>query len=152
MNLLLWRHADAEDGFPDSERKLTPRGQAQARQLAEWINRNAPKNLHILTSPAVRCQQTAAALGRPFQTDPRLSPQGDVCQLLTAAGWPDGGASRSVLIVAHQPVLGRTAARVLAGIEADWTIKKGALWWLISRGRGAGSRTLLHAVIPPEAS
>ncbi len=34
MDLLLWRHAEAEDGTPDLKRKLTPRGEKQARQMA----------------------------------------------------------------------------------------------------------------------
>ena len=34
MELLLWRHAEAEDGFPDAERRLTPRGEQQAQRMA----------------------------------------------------------------------------------------------------------------------
>ena len=62
MDLLLWRHAEAEDGFPDETRKLTPRGEQQAKQMAKWINKHAPKDLRIIASPALRCQQTALAL------------------------------------------------------------------------------------------
>lgn len=61
MDLLLWRHAEAEDGFPDLARKLTQRGEKQAQQMAEWIRQHAPKNLRIVASPALRCQQTAQA-------------------------------------------------------------------------------------------
>ena len=52
MDLLLWRHAEAEDGIPDLKRKLSARGEKQARQMAGWIHSNAPKNLRILVSPA----------------------------------------------------------------------------------------------------
>jgi phosphohistidine phosphatase len=42
--------------------------------------------------------------------------------------------------------LGRLAALLLSGQEADWAIKKGALWWF-SRRDGA---TVLRAVMPAE--
>ena len=85
MDLLLWRHAEAEDGFPDSERKLTPRGEEQARRMAAWIKAHAPKDLRVVASPAKRCQQTAQALGLPFDTDSRLGTGNPVADLLAAA-------------------------------------------------------------------
>ena len=136
MDLLLWRHAEAEDGFPDATRRLTPRGEKQAQRMARWILAHAPKNLRIVASPATRCQQTAAALGLPFETDQRLSTSGNVADLLAVAGWPESAAKagdrqpRAILIVGHQPTLGRTAASLLSGHEEGWEIKKGALWWL----------------------
>ena len=152
MDLLLWRHAEAEDGIPDLKRKLTKRGEKQAQQMAEWLTQNAPKNLRILVSPAIRCQQTAQALGLPFETDKRLSIDGDVSHLLAAINWPNGDeksvGQKAVLVVGHQPTLGQTAALLLSGTEANWTIKKGALWWFTNRTRQGESPTVLKAVIP----
>ena len=37
---------------------------------------------------------------------------------------------------------------VLAGEEADWTVKKGAVWWFSSRVRQGETQTVLRAVIP----
>ena len=34
MDLLLWRHAEAEDGDDDFKRRLTDRGEKQARTMA----------------------------------------------------------------------------------------------------------------------
>ena len=154
MDLLLWRHAEAEDGFPDETRKLTPRGEQQAKQMAKWINKHAPKDLRIIASPALRCQQTAQALGRPFKTDKQLNTAGNVASLLAAVGWPDDGEKAkgygAVLIVGHQPTLGLTAARLLLCSEANWTVKKGALWWLSNRIRRGEAQTMLRAVVPPE--
>ena len=154
MDLLLWRHAEAEDGFPDETRKLTPRGEQQAKQMAKWINKHAPKELRIIASPALRCQQTAQALGRPFETDTRLYTSGNACTLLAAAGWPDGGTNKrspagepAGLIIGHQPTLGQAAAILLSGTEADWSIKKGAVWWLSTRIRHREHKTVLHAVL-----
>lgn len=136
FELLLWRHAEAEDGFPDASRRLTPRGEKQAQRMARWILAHAPQDLRIVVSPATRCQQTAAALGLPFETNQRLSTGSDVADLLAVAGWPEGAAKaadgepRAVLIVGHQPTLGRTAARLLSGLEDEWSFKKCAVWWL----------------------
>lgn len=152
MDLLLWRHAEAEDGIPDAKRKLTSRGEKQARQMAAWIRQHAPNDLRVIASPAVRCQQTAQALGLPFETDKRLSTDGDVTHLLASAGWPDGGSgkSRTVLVIGHQPTLGRTAALLLSGTEANWTIKKGALWWFSNRTRRGETQTVLRYVATEE--
>lgn len=133
MDLLLWRHAEAEDGYPDLKRKLTARGEKQAAQMAQWIKTHAPTDLRILVSPAIRCQQTAKALGLPFETDPRIGTDSNAERLLTAAGWPEGKNASAVLIVGHQPTLGQTAALLLSGTEDDWTVKKGAVWWITSR-------------------
>ncbi len=150
MDLLLWRHAEAEEGFPDIKRKLTVRGEKQARQMAEWLKKNGPKKLRIIASPALRCQQTAQALGLPFETDKRLGTNSNATNLLTAAGWPDGIDKAAVLVVGHQPTIGQTAALLLSGEEADWTIKKSAVWWFSNRTRQGETQTVLRAVVPVE--
>ena len=150
MDLLLWRHAEAEDGFPDLKRKLTARGEKQAAQMAEWLKKHAPKNLRILVSPAVRCQQTAKALGLPFETNKRLGTGSNAVSLLSATGWPDGGKASAILIVGHQPTLGQIAALLLSGAEDDWIIKKGAVWWFSNRIRREEKRMVLRAAMPVE--
>ena len=150
MDLLLWRHAEAEDGFPDLKRKLTARGEKQAAQMAEWLKKHAPKNLRILVSPATRCQQTAKALGLPFETDKRLGTDSNAVNLLAAAGWPDGGKASAVLIVGHQPTLGQTAALLLSGEEDNWTVKKGAVWWFSNRTRNGETQTVLRTALSAE--
>ena len=152
MDLLLWRHAEAEEGIPDLKRKLTARGEKQAQQVAEWLKQHAPKKLRILTSPALRCQQTARALGLAFDTDKRLATDSNASNLLATVGWPHGGetGNSAVLVVGHQPVLGQTAALLLCGEEADWSIKKGALWWFSNRTRQGETQNVLRAVVPPE--
>ena len=46
--------------------------------------------------------------------------------------------------------LGQTAALLLSGDEAEWTIKKGALWWFSNRTRQGETQTVLRAVIGPD--
>jgi phosphohistidine phosphatase len=148
MDLLLWRHAEAEDGEDDLKRRLTERGERQAKVMAGWIRQRQPKDLRIIVSPSIRTQQTAQALKLPFETLRKIGPEACVSELIAASGWPQ--ASGAVLIVGHQPSLGRLAALLLAGHEAEWSIKKGALWWLSNRVRRGETQTVLRAMIPAE--
>ena len=149
MDLLLWRHAEAEEGVDDLKRRLTERGERQARAMAKWIRDHQPRDMRIIASPAVRTQQTADALKLPFETHRKIGPAACVSELIAAADWPSSAAG-AVLIVGHQPALGRLAALLLSGQEAEWTIKKGALWWLSNRVRRGETQTVLRAVIPCE--
>lgn len=146
MDILLWRHAEAVDGAPDHTRELTLRGEKQARKIAAWLKKNHPKPLRVLCSPTVRTRQTAAAFTKDAELITSLGPDGNVADILAAAGWPD--SSVACLVVGHQPALGRLAALLLAGTEADWTVKKGSLWWFSNRVRNGETQTVLRAVIP----
>ena len=141
--LLLWRHADAEDGMPDSERALTKKGLKQAKQVAQWLKPRLPDDRLILVSPAKRALQTADALELPYTTEKHLGVHAHAADILTAAAWPR--RKGAVVVVGHQPTLGRVAAQLLTGEAADWTIKKGALWWFSQRA----GEVILRAVISP---
>ncbi len=151
MDLILWRHAEAEEaaaGVPDSKRRLTVRGEKQAHDVAKWLRARLPKKTRILVSPATRAQQTAHALALPFEVEPKIAVGADTADLIAAANWPQN--SGAVLLVGHQPTLGRLAALLLSGSEADWSVKKGAIWWLSKRSREGRDQTVLRAVMNPE--
>lgn len=142
MELILWRHAEAEEGVPDLERELTPKGRRQAARMATFLRARLPQDTRILVSPAVRAQQTASALSKHFETDNRLSPGGSPRAALEAAGWSDGD-SACVLLVGHQPYLGEIAALLLTGEEDSFSIRKGAIWWLEKRDGKIGMRLVM---------
>jgi phosphohistidine phosphatase len=151
MDLILWRHAEAEDAtakLPDARRRLTERGEKQARQMARWLREHQPKKLRILVSPTERTQMTAHALSLTFEVEPRIGTGADAADILAAAGWPD--QSGAVLVVGHQPTLGRVASLLLGGEEADWTIKKGAVWWFSNRTREGETQTVLRVAVGPD--
>ena len=148
MDLILWRHAEAEPGEDDLDRRLTSKGIKQAARVAAWLERHLPDTCRILVSPARRAQQTAQALGRKFKTVQDLGPGASVASVLAAANWPD--SRESVLIVGHQPTLGEVASLLLAGEEAGWSIKKGGIWWLSDRDRDGSAAVVLRVVIGPE--
>jgi phosphohistidine phosphatase len=148
MDLILWRHAEAEPGGPDLGRRLTAKGHKQAQRMAAWLERHLPDTCRILVSPADRAQQTALALKRKFRTVDDLAPGATVDAVLVAANWPD--AREPVLVVGHQPTLGQVASFLLAGEEADWSMKKGAVWWLSNRAREGETGVTLRVVLGPD--
>lgn len=151
MDLILWRHAEAEeaaDGSDDLARALTSRGEKQAARMAAWLDRQLPEGLRVLASPARRTEQTANALGRKFKMRAELLPGGNVEDLLELAQWPR--SKGAVLIVGHQPVLGQTIAQLLELQATECAVRKGAVWWLRRRQRLDQSQTVLLTVQSPE--
>ena len=148
MELILWRHAEAELGEPDEGRALTGKGHKQAWKMADWLDRNLPETCRILVSPATRTLQTAEALGRKFKVHPDLAPDKTAAQLLAAANWPD--SREPVLIIGHQPTLGQVAAQLIGQQEQEWSIRKGNVWWIAQRERGDITSNYLRAVMAPE--
>ena len=148
MDLILWRHCEAEPGEPDLGRRLTSKGTKQAERMAEWLERHLPESCRILVSPADRAQQTAIALQRKSRTVPELGPGASVTAALAAANWPD--SREPVMLVGHQPTLGMIASFLLSGEEAYWSVRKGAVWWLSNRVRDGGAAIVLKVVIGPD--
>ena len=152
MELILWRHAEAEAGEPDLGRKLTGKGEKQARRMAEWLHAHLPDSARILVSPATRAQQTAKVLAevghRKLKTVEAIAPGASAADLLAAADWPD--ARQATVIVGHQPTLGWVISELLAGGAQSWSVKKGAVWWLQSRARGGEEQVVLRAVVSPD--
>jgi phosphohistidine phosphatase len=153
MDLILWRHAEAEDeraGLDDLDRALTARGRQQAARVGAWLHAHLPADTRVLCSPALRCRQTALALQRDVELLDSLAPGAAPAAVLAAAQWPDGEAP--VLIVGHQPTLGETLARVLRLQDRNCGIRKGSVWWLRARERHGAQEILVWAVQSPETA
>lgn len=158
MDLILWRHAEAHEhpdpltGRPgdaqDMARRLTPRGEKQATRMAAWLDRQLPDGARVWSSPAIRCEETVLALGRKFKLREALSPDGDPLALLELVQWPRGKSP--VVVVGHQPTLGRVVAGLLGMTEEDCSVKKGAVWWLRHRERDGVGQTVVVTVQTPE--
>ena len=150
MDLILWRHAEAHDGREgqdDLTRALTPRGEKQAARMAAWLDRQLPDGLRVMSSPALRAEQTALALKRKFKRRAELLPGGLPEDLLELVQWPR--AKGAVLVVGHQPQLGQTAARLLGMGSGACSIRKGSVWWLRQRQRLEHNEIVLLAVMTP---
>lgn len=155
MELILWRHAEAEDSATsDAARQLTTRGRKQAQSVAKWLRHRLSPDAVILASPAARTVQTVETLTDQYRTVELIGPGASPEAVLSAAGWPDG-IGPTVVIVGHQPTLGLVVSQLVAGESAEWTIKKGGLWWLASRDRGDARRggpgqVVVRAVLSPD--
>lgn len=151
VDLILWRHAEAQDAAADGDdlaRALTPRGEKQAARMAAWLDRQLPQATRVLASPARRTEQTAQALGRKVRLCPELAPGETPQALLDLVGWPHG--KTPVLVVGHQPTLGQIVAQLLALQDGDCAVRKGAVWWLRSRERNGQLETVLLTVQSPD--
>jgi phosphohistidine phosphatase len=150
MNLILWRHAEAEDqAASDLVRQLTPRGIKQAQAAAKWLKSRLDDDAVFLVSPATRTIQTMEAFGDRYRVVKELAPGGSAQAVLDAAEWPRGVAE-TVVVVGHQPTLGRVAASLMTGHEAEWTLKKGGIWWFQQRSRAGDDQVVLRAVTSPD--
>ena len=151
MDLIFWRHAEAFEaleGQYDLSRTLTPKGEKQAQRMGQWLDRQLPEGVRVISSPAVRCEQTVKNLGRKVKFKSELHPEGSLDDLLVTAGWPD--SKMSVLVVGHQPVLGQAIAYLLGLPNGECSVRKGAVWWLRSRVRDGHTQTVIVSVQTPE--
>jgi phosphohistidine phosphatase len=145
MDLILWRHAEAEDAAAggDDARALTKRGRKQAERMGAWLRPHLSDEWRVLSSPAKRAVQTAKGLDMDFEEHEALGTGASVASILREAGWPDG--TRPVVVVGHQPTLGEVAARLLGSHEAVG-VRKGAIWWFSAKGGEA----VLKCVLDPD--
>lgn len=155
MDIILWRHAEAEDNASsDHARRLTVRGEAQAAKMAHWLQSqfgNLPtrtSHWRVIASPAVRAQQTAAALGMPVETIASIAPDAPADAILRAADWPR--SKKNVIVVGHQPTLGMVAGRLINGVDGYVSVKKAAVWWFRISERGGEPKTVLVAMATPD--
>ena len=162
-NLILWRHADAEvDSVTgkDADRALSKSGLKDADRMAKWIHQHLPENTEILCSPARRCLETLAALQQLDGADTQhegkkysvqivdfLSVDSTAQTILKNVA--NDNISKTLLLIGHQPNLGRVIAKLLGMNEGACVVKKGALWWLRQRLMVGQSQTYLYAVRNP---
>jgi len=107
-----------------------------------------PEGVRIISSPAVRCEQTVKTLGRKVKYKSELLPIASVDDLLLTAGWPD--SKMSVVLVGHQPVLGQAISYLLGISNGECSVRKGAVWWLRCRVRDGVTQTVVVSVQTPE--
>jgi phosphohistidine phosphatase len=147
----LWvlRHAEAEPHGTrsDSARRLTARGEQQARAAGVALTRLEASFEAVLFSPKTRARQTAELAAEAWQEDQRsllaehapLASGFDGADALRALS-AIGGDGR-LLVVGHEPDLSRTIAD-LTGARAD--LKKGGLAVVRLEGVGGELAVLMR--------
>lgn len=147
MEIILWRHAEAEQTTPDEKRRLTKKGREQADRVGAWLKARLPE-YRLLSSPASRARETAEGLAANCEILPELYGGSSVLGVLEAAGWPR--AAEPIVLVGHQPLLGEIAAYLMTRRTESWPIKKGAIWWFRCEERGGAIASELVACVPPK--
>jgi phosphohistidine phosphatase len=117
----LLRHGDAEEGFPDSERKLTAKGEQQARAAGAALAALGVNLDACVASPKVRAVETARLVCEHLGIEVKLESR-------LAGGSFDAGSLAAglgeVLLVGHDPDFSR-AVHDLTGARVQ--LKKGGL-------------------------
>ena len=151
----LLRHGEAEPTQPsgDDERPLTPRGEQYIRSLGTRLGRERWRPSRVFSSPLKRARDSAliatreAGLATPVETLEDLGANqdpGDVMRGLQELGIVSG----HVLLVGHQPLLGRLC-QWLTGEERKVT--PGSLVRIELQDRsGPGSGRVVMALDPPD--
>ena len=151
MRILLYRHAPAETSDPQSWpddllRPLTTRGKVRARRVTRAIVRLEPGITRVLTSPAARCTATAdilcRELGPAFTPEPlaSLAPGGSWRETLRALERET--ADSVVVLVGHEPDLGKFAGVLLFGAPASVPLKKAGACAIEAESAEAGAGRL----------
>jgi phosphohistidine phosphatase len=128
QQLWLLRHGDAEphEARHDADRRLTAKGEKQARMAGVALARLGLEFAAIYTSPRVRARDTANLAAEALKADPLVHQplsagfdSDEARALLAAAG--DGAR---VLVVGHEPDFSQTV-HDLTGARID--LKKGGI-------------------------
>ena len=154
MRIVLMRHGIAEDAGPatdfrDEPRALTAEGVERTRAAARGLARLALGIEEVVSSPLVRCRQTAQIVGATLDIAPtedeRLRPGAEldtVADLLLEH--PDTGC---ILLCGHQPDMSGIAAELTGGLME---FRKGAVA-VIETDRLRPRAGVLRALYPPAA-
>jgi phosphohistidine phosphatase len=121
MKLYLIQHGEATSEEVDPSRPLTAQGRKDVQKIASFLKGAGPGPVVIFHSSKMRARQTAeiiaAQLAPGCQVKERdgLAPKDPVKVLAEEIS----GMGSDLMIVGHQPFLGRLAARLLGGKEAE---------------------------------
>ena len=145
-HLWLLRHGEAEphDARPDAERRLTPRGEDQARSAGRAMRALELRFQFVFTSPKVRARDTALLACEALGVEPvehqALADGFDAADARELLG--AGGQDGRILVVGHNPDF----VQVIHDITgAQVELKKGGLAGL----RVDGTRGELLALLRP---
>jgi phosphohistidine phosphatase len=160
MNLFILRHGiaaepDAPGIKTDAERPLIPKGEQRLREAAAAMERMELSFDAIISSPYLRAKQTAEIVAKHFKLQKKLAFSDD----LIPGGNPQAlirqindlkPAPENILLVGHEPYLGRLIALLAAGTPtAMIEMKKGSLCKLEAEELECGHCAMLAWLLTP---
>lgn len=149
--VLFVRHAIAEERSEhvrDFDRALTATGTRRMKKIAAALVRIFPDPEAIVSSPYVRCAQTALLLrkaygGTQLRTDAALGADAEpteIAELVRAS------SERRLIVVGHEPNLTDAVAELLGMSCRRLTLKKGGCCAIAMR---EGEEARLEWMLPP---
>jgi phosphohistidine phosphatase SixA len=149
--VLLIRHAHAGSRRdwrgPDSARRLSARGVKQAKSLVETVAGYAPQR--IVSSPAVRCFQTVAPLGKAFDVAVKKDEVLAEGAGLSALALVRQVGSEKIALCTHGDVIAEILVALADEDHLDLGSRprqaKGSVWVL----ENEGSRFVKASYLPP---
>lgn len=160
MRILLFRHGPAGTRDPlrwpdDRERPLTEKGRARTRRAGEGLAHLEPGISIVFTSPLRRCAETAQLLreaaGETATVRPNeaLAPGGSWHDVLETLGGAPG--ADTVVLVGHEPDLGKLAGVLLFGAPAAMPLRKAGACSIEFVAHPAPGKGRLRWFLPPRA-
>jgi phosphohistidine phosphatase len=156
-DLYLLRHGIAEErsaGRPDETRKLTEKGRRKLGQVLEAARAAGVRPGVVVSSPLVRAVQTAEMaveiLGGELERDEALSPDSNPEAVVAAAR--TRSRKGPVILVGHEPLLGRTATFLLQAPEGAIELKKAALACFETEMKPNRNASVLKWLLTPRVS
>jgi phosphohistidine phosphatase len=160
MRLILFRHgpaghADLERWPDDRSRPLNLHGEERVREASHGLVRLEQSFARVISSPLTRAAQTAELLREELGIEPAvtsdddLAPGGSLRSLIESLSTDE--ADGTVILVGHEPDLGKLAGTLIFGAPAHLPLKKaGACGIRFDAGVRAGTGQLAW-FLPPKA-
>jgi phosphohistidine phosphatase len=158
MRLVLFRHGPAGSRDPrrwpdDGLRPLTAKGVERTRAAASGLRRVLGGDpVAILSSPLTRCVESAELVREAFSsvrpvTDPALAPGGSYRRILAMLAERKQGST--VILVGHEPDLGKLAGTLLFGAPCPLPMRKSGACVLDFPGEIKAGGAILQEFLPP---
>jgi phosphohistidine phosphatase len=157
MLIVLFRHGpagerDASRWPDDAKRPLTPKGERRTLEAARGLGRLLPGHVHVLTSPLARAEQTARVLERVLKPErlkvtAALAPGVSYRRVIEELAALD--SAECVVLVGHEPDLGKLAGVLVFGAPAALGLKKAGACSVEFVGTPAPGQGRLEWFLPP---
>jgi len=119
--LILLRHAEAvspASGASDASRRLSERGEREARAAGSWLARHGARPERVLCSPAERARATAELALAALDGAPEAQPAGEIYEATPGellALLDQHEEAGTVMLVGHNPGIERLVALLVEG-------------------------------------
>ena len=158
MLLYIVRHAHAgqhgDHRYPDDAlRPLTKKGHRQFTKVVKKLSRRGFAPELIVTSPLVRCRQTAEIIARKAGTSPEVVELGELApgsELDALVAWTRGQAEQAIAWVGHAPDVDRLTAGLVGASQSAFALAKGAIAAIEFEDQIAPGEGILRWLVTPD--